>query len=88
MSTEVPGPKAAPDVVMAVKALRDGKASEGQQKSALEWILVEVCRIQEPSYVPGDANATMFAEGRRFAGLAIAKVANATVVRRKSSEAK
>lgn len=60
------------DIVFALRALRDGKANEGQQKSALDWILFEACGIRNVSYQPGDNSATAFAEGRRFSGLIIA----------------
>lgn len=64
-----PIPKA---IVAALKALSEGVANDGQQKSALEWILFEACGIRNVSYQPGDTAATAFAEGRRFAGLIIA----------------
>jgi hypothetical protein len=56
----------------AIRACFDGKASEGQQKAAMEWIVNEVCGLRDLSYRPGDALATAFAEGKRWAGLQIA----------------
>lgn len=65
-------PTVSKDIVAALKAMSEGIANEGQQKSALEWILFEACGIRNVSYQPGDTAATAFAEGRRFAGLMIA----------------
>lgn len=53
--------------VQAVRALARGKASERQQKAALEYF-VRSCGTYDTSYRPGDAHATAFAEGKRFAG--------------------
>ena len=58
--------------MFALKALQAGTANEGQQKAALEFILIEACGIRNPSFHYGDSHATAFAEGRRFAGLIIA----------------
>ncbi|RWG25559.1 hypothetical protein [Mesorhizobium sp.] len=60
------------DIAMALKALDAGKANEGQQRAALDWIMFEACGIRNLSYQPGDVAATAFAEGRRFAGLLVA----------------
>lgn len=69
------------DVAAAIKALSSGKANEGQQIRALEWILVDACGIRNLSYQPGDTAATAFAEGRRFAGLLIAGAVQAKPAR-------
>jgi hypothetical protein len=66
------------DVAMALKALDAGKANEGQQRVALDWIMFEACGIRKVSYQQGDAVATAFAEGRRFAGLLVAGALQAT----------
>lgn len=79
------------DVAMALKALSQGKANEGQQKAALEWILFEACRIREPSYVEGEKPlANAYNEGRRAAGLLIAGAVQAhpAPVRKSRQEAK
>lgn len=71
-------PELRKDVVFALKALESGLANEGQQKTALDFILFEACGIRNPSFVPGDSNFTSFNEGRRFAGLIIAGAMQAT----------
>lgn len=61
---------------MAIKALAAGKANDGQQKRALDWILYSVCGLSDLSFRPGGSDgerATAFAEGKRFVGLQIAK---------------
>lgn len=66
------------DVAFALKAFGDGVANEGQQKTALDFILFEACGIRNPSFAPGDPHLTDFNEGRRFAGLIIAGAMQAT----------
>lgn len=60
---------------MAIKALAEGKASEGQQKRALDWILYSACGMRQLSFRPGvdGERDTAFAEGKRFVGLQIVK---------------
>lgn len=79
------------DVAMALKALSHGKANEGQQKTALEYILFAACRLRDPSYVEGEKPLTMaYNEGRRAAGLMIAGAIQASPasVRKMRQEAK
>lgn len=52
-------------VAMAILALRDGVASDGQQQMALKWIIAEACQKMEFPYFPDDRD-TAFALGRRF----------------------
>lgn len=52
-------------VAMALLALRDGVASDGQQKMALQWIIGEACQKMEFPYHDSDRD-TVFALGRRF----------------------
>lgn len=56
---------------MALKALAGGRASDDQQKRALDFIIRRVCRADDLSFVPESDRATAFAEGRRAAGLVI-----------------
>lgn len=73
MANPSAAPILTPAIVAALKALSDGKANEGQQKTALEWILIEASGIREVSYQDGEKPlATAFREGRRFVGLVIA----------------
>ena len=61
------------ETAFAIKALSNGTANDGQQKTALAWILFDVCRLREPSFVPGEKPLeTAFNEGRRHVGLMIA----------------
>lgn len=61
----------------AIQALARGDASPDQQKRALIWI-VEVCAARSDlSFRPGpDGHAnTSFAEGKRWVGIQVAKLA-------------
>ena len=65
------------DVLMAVRAVASGKANEGQQKTAFDWIINHASGYYDLSYRPdgmGGARATDFHEGRRFCGAQIVKM--------------
>jgi hypothetical protein len=65
------------DILMAVRAFLDGKANEGQQIMAADWIISEVCNYYDLSYRAGGEDgrrATDFHEGRRFVGAQIVKM--------------
>jgi len=57
--------------IEAVRSCISGTANGDQQKMAMEWIMREAARVTDLSYTPGDPNHTMFAEGRRYAGICI-----------------
>lgn len=61
------------EVLYAFRALFDGKANEGQQKRALEWLLFNACHIGFPSFAATDRE-TLFREGERHIGLQIARM--------------
>lgn len=63
---------------MAIKALAAGKANEGQQKRALDWIIKTLCGTYDLSWRPGidGARVTDFAEGKRHVGLQLIKHIN------------
>ncbi|SDH08351.1 hypothetical protein [Pelagibacterium luteolum] len=70
--------------VAAIRALHEGVANEGQQRRAMEWIIRNACGMYDLSYRPGGQDgdrATAFAEGRRFAGLQIAKMLTPEVLK-------
>ena len=56
----------------ALRAVQEGTANADQQQRFFNWLLVDVCRLKEPSFIPGDAGETAFCEGRRFVGLYLA----------------
>lgn len=68
--------KAPPYVMGCFKALESGTASDDQQKLALKYLLTEICRAYDLSYIPGDTHATAFAEGKRAVGLEIITMLN------------
>jgi hypothetical protein len=65
------------DILMAIRACIAGKASEGQQQMAMDWIITKASNLYDMSYRPdvsGGARATEFHEGRRFVGSQIVKM--------------
>lgn len=63
----------------AVNAVREGKASAGQQQRAMQWIEYVVADVEGMSYHDqneGGERATAFHEGRRFVGNQIRKMSN------------
>lgn len=64
--------------VEAVQACLKGIADEHQQKLAIEWVIIEAAGTRELSFrsdADGGDRETAFAEGRRFVGLSLAKMA-------------
>lgn len=77
MSAKTPSYFAAPwenADAAAVQALHRGDASPEQQKRALDWIIQVGCSTYQPTFHPGEPDASAFAEGRRFPGLQIVKL--------------
>lgn len=69
----------------AIQALARGDASPDQQKRALIWI-VEVCSARsDMSFRPGAGGDrdTIFAEGKRWVGIQVAKLANLNLMNMK-----
>jgi hypothetical protein len=62
--------------VVAFKALSEGKATEHQQKMVLQYILLQLCAIDDLTYRPYSERDSVFAEGKRFIGLQIRKFLN------------
>lgn len=67
------------DDVRAVKALASGKASEGQQRIALAWMIYNASRTYDLPFRPGGVDgqrASDFACGRMFVGQQVIKLIN------------
>lgn len=60
----------------AIQALQRGTATAEQQKRALNWIIITLAKTYDLSYRPGRDGDTDFAEGKRFVGLQLVKLAN------------
>ena len=58
----------------AIQLLEQGKADEGMQKLALDWIIKSVCMTYDQAYIPNDTHETAFNEGRRYCGNTIVKM--------------
>lgn len=62
--------------IRAIQALAAGKASESQQKQAIEWIVHKAANTHDLCYRPGEdgRRETDFALGRAFVGQQILKM--------------
>lgn len=61
------------EVLYAFRALFDGKANEGQQKRALQWLLFNACHIGVLSFAATERESA-FNEGERHIGLQLARM--------------
>lgn len=64
-------------LVYALKALREGKASPEQQQLAIDG-LMGITAYYDLSYRPNSDRDTAFAEGKRFVGAQVVKMINLT----------
>lgn len=64
-------------LVYALKALREGKASPDQQQLAIDG-LMGITAYYDLSYRPNSDRDTAFAEGKRFVGAQVVKMINLT----------
>ena len=62
------------NIVYALQALAAGKASEDQQKTALEWIVFQLCGTYDATFYPDSERNTTFAEAKRHVGLQLVKM--------------
>lgn len=65
-----------PSICSALRALRAGTAEPDQQIKAIEFIVDVVCERNGMSYRPGSDRDTAFAEGKRYVGNQIVRLAN------------
>ena len=55
----------------ALKALYEGVADPGQQRTALNVIVNKLCRTHDVLYVPGSFDQSAFMNGRAYVGMRI-----------------
>lgn len=55
------------------QAIREGNATEEQQQKFMNWLLNDVCAVNDLEFRPDSDRATVFASGRRFVGMQIRK---------------
>jgi hypothetical protein len=60
-------------VLYAFRALFDGKANDGQQKRAMEWLIFNACHVGVLSFAASERESA-FNEGERHIGLQIARM--------------
>lgn len=73
-------------IVAAVKALFAGKASPGQQQTALKWLLIDVCEIPGNQFFAGEdgQRATDYALGKRHVALELARIRDMRIVHKET----
>ncbi|ARM83987.1 hypothetical protein [Marinobacter salarius] len=69
-------PQWEPPDVRAIQSLASGEATPEMQRRALDFMINKVCLTYDLSYRPESDRETVFAEGRRFAGLQLVKMLN------------
>lgn len=62
--------------VAAIKAVAAGNASPDQQRRALKWVVHDVARTYDETFVPGQPDSSDHLSGRRNVGLQIMKLVN------------
>lgn len=65
-------------VIQAIKDFSEGKANEGQQRAAWDFLIERAAGFYDLSFRPDDmggARDTAFHEGRRFVGAQMMKIA-------------
>lgn len=70
-------------VTLAIKGVASGTANEDQQKTAMSWIIKELCGTYDLSYRPQSDRDTVFSEGKRYVGLMLIQEINININRRK-----
>lgn len=67
-----------PAICSSLRALRAGTADADQQMMAIEFIVGTLCKRGDMTFIPGEdgRRASDFAEGKRFVGNQIVRLAN------------
>jgi hypothetical protein len=68
-----------PEDAHAIQAVMYGRASEEQQRRAMNFILNNLCGTYDLSYRPTSDRDTVFAEGKRHVGLQLIKFAKLNI---------
>ncbi len=61
---------------LAIKSLATGTANEGQQRTALAWIINRCAGTYDLTYFPASARDSDFAAGKRWVGQQIVGLVN------------
>lgn len=89
---KIPAPWDAPQLaveeVAAIKACAQGTAEPHQAKLALDAIVHKIAGTYDRSFMPGDAAATGFAEGKRHVGRQIVGFANIDIEKFRDADRK
>lgn len=62
------------EILMAIRALWAGNANEGQQRMAINWIVMNACHIGALGFDEGNERLSAFREGERHIGLQLARI--------------
>lgn len=75
------------DEAAALRALVRGRATEGQQKLAMAYVLAELCGVGSVPFAKEHSYGTAFRSGSLGVGIAIGAIAGAVVMRFPDREA-
>src|SRR4051812_43913107 len=62
------------EIFLAVRALFAGQANEGQQKRAMEWLVLNACHIGQLSFDVASDRLAAFRDGERNIGLQLVRM--------------
>ena len=62
------------DDIRAIQALAQGKAGEGDQRRALDWIINTAAGTYDEPFRPAQSDVVHYMLGRRSVGLAVVKL--------------
>lgn len=79
MAEELITEKLTVDEERAIRSLRSGTATEGQQVLALNVIIKKFARTHDMTYLPDNDRGSAFLSGRAFVGQRILKTLNMPV---------
>jgi hypothetical protein len=69
------------DEFAAVRALMRGRASAGQQRTAVSYLMAELCGVGEVPFTGESSHATAFRAGSLAVGIAMAAIADVVIMR-------
>lgn len=75
-----------PEDAYALQAVMQGRASEDQQRRAMQFVVNDLCGTYDLSYRPTSDRDTVFAEGKRFVGLQLIKFAKLNIARLRGTQ--
>ena len=76
------------DEISAIRALTRGHASGGQQRTAIRYIMGQLCNVGGVSFTGEQSHTAAFRSGAQAVGVAIAQIGDAVLMRFPTEEEK